>query len=77
MEEGKRRKTKRKKKGAIPLDMAMLHLSGLDWMEAMQYINERDGCNLNKHEILILASGLEYSYECELVKAVRQGLLYV
>ncbi|MBO9122516.1 MULTISPECIES: hypothetical protein [unclassified Rhizobium] len=55
----------------------MLHLSGLDWIETFEYVSRRHGIGMTSSDIKVFAVAAEYSYELELIEAVRKGWIYV
>jgi hypothetical protein len=72
--------TARRKKRREPpfnLELAMLHLSGLDWAEAYEYVARRNGIDMSISDIKVFAVAAEYSYQLELIEAVRKGWIYV
>jgi hypothetical protein len=68
---------RKKREAPFTLELAMLHLSGLDWVEAHEYVARRQGIEMTSSEIKIFAIAAEYSYKLELIEAVRRGWIYV
>gem|GEM_PF-2532136 len=68
---------KKKREAPFTLEIAMLHLSGLDWIETFEYVSRRHGIGMTSSDIKVFAVAAEYSYELELIEAVRKGWIYV